>query len=310
MRLLFFGTAAFAVPSLERLHTSGHILVGAVTQPDRPAGRGRQVTASPIAHAARRLGFSVLQPPSLKDSATLEALRGMQPDCIVVVAYGNFLPPALLALPPKCCINIHPSLLPKYRGAAPINWAILNGDAVTGVTTMYLSERMDAGDILLQREVVIHPTESAAELGERLAPLGAELLVATLDGIAAGTVAAIPQDPAKAVMAPALAKADGRIDWRRPARILFNQIRGMQPWPNAYTHCQNARLTIFRAEVLDDTVDAAPGTVVQCTRAIHVATGDRRQICLTDVQPAGGKRMPAQDFLRGHHLAPGLVLGA
>lgn len=308
MRILFFGTSTFAVPALAALRASSHDIIGVVTQPDKPAGRGRKLTAAPVAEFARAQGMSLMQPPTLKDDTAVDAIRALQPECIVVVAYGKFLPKVILDLPPHGCINIHPSLLPKYRGAAPINWTILNGDTVTGVSTMYLVEEMDAGDVLLQREVAIGPDETAAELHDRLAPIGAALLVETLDQIAAGRAMPKPQDPEGVVIAPPLAKDDGRIDWQRPAVELVRHIRGMQPWPNAYTSLDGAQLTVFRAEVSHERTDAAPGTVTAVTRAIHVATGDG-QLCLTEVQSAGSKRMSAQDFLRGHHIKPGIVLG-
>lgn len=307
MRILCFGTSAFAVPALAALQASSHAVIGAVTQPDKPAGRGRKMTAAPVAEFARAHGLALLQPPTLKDDVAVDAIRALQPECIVVVAYGKFLPKVILDLPPRGCINIHPSLLPKYRGAAPINWAILNGDTVTGVSTMYLVEEMDAGDILLQQEVAIAPDETAAELNTRLAPIGAQLLVETLDQIAAGRAKATSQDSARVVMAPPLTKENGHIDWHRPAVELAWHVRGMQPWPNAYTALHGAQLTIFRAEVSHERTEAAPGTVTGVTRAIHVATGDG-QLCLTEVQSAGSKRMSTQDFLRGHPLKPGIVL--
>lgn len=309
MRICFFGTSAFALPALELLRASSHTVVGVVTQPDRPAGRGRAVTPSPVAAFAHTQGLLLLQPPSLKEPTALEQIRAIAPDCIAVVAYGKFLPPELLALPPQRCVNVHPSLLPKYRGTAPINWAILNGDTVTGVSTMYMSAAMDAGDLLLQREVGILPDEDAAELSMRLAPIGAELLIDTLDGIADGRAKATPQDPARVVLAPAFTKADGRLDWRKSARQICNQVRGLQPWPNAYTMLNGQQLTIFRSEVLGEPTDAAPGTIVNVTRAIHVATGDHRQLCLTEVQLAGKRQMSSQDFLRGHPIAIRTILG-
>lgn len=308
MRCLFFGTSVFAVPALAALRTSSHEIIGVVTQPDKPAGRGRKLTAAPVAEFAREQGMSLIQPPTLKDDAAVDAIRALQPECIVVVAYGKFLPKVLLDLPKHGCINIHPSLLPKYRGAAPINWAILNGDTVTGVTTMCLVEEMDAGDVLLQREVAIGPDETAAELHDRLAPIGAELLVETLDRIATGRAQATSQDPARVILAPSLTKAHGQIDWHRPAVEIARHVRGMQPWPNAYTALHGARLTVFRAEVSHARTEAAPGTVTAVTRAIHVATGDG-QLCLTEVQSAGSTRMSVPDFLRGHHITPGRVLG-
>ncbi|MBI2346722.1 MAG: methionyl-tRNA formyltransferase [Deltaproteobacteria bacterium] len=308
MRVLFFGTSPFAVPSLEALLHSSHEVTGIVTQQDKLAGRGRKLTSPPVAVMAREKGIPLYQPESLKDQSLWTPWQKMRPECFVVVAYGNFLPKALMALPPKRCVNLHPSLLPKYRGAAPINWAILNGDTVTGVTTMYIGNAMDAGDILLQCEVPIDPNETASDLADRLAPIGAELLVKTLDRLAAGSLAATPQDEARVVLAPALKKEDGLINWKRPSAELINHIRGMQPWPNAYTHLQSAQLTVFLAELLDEPTDATPGTIVKLTRAIHIATGDHRQLCLTDVQLAGTRRMPSSDFLRGHRLEPGIVL--
>lgn len=307
MRIVFFGTSTFAVPALQQLGASAHQLVGVITQPDRPAGRGRHLAPPPIAAHAHAEGLPLFQPTSLSDPATLKTLRALAPECIVVVAYGKFLPQTILALPPKRCINIHPSLLPKYRGAAPINWAVLNGDAITGVTILYMSDAMDAGDILQQQEVPIHPDESAVQLSDRLAPIGATLVLQTLDQIAANQATPRPQDARNVVLAPLLTKTDGLIDWRRPARLLLQQIRGMQPWPNAYTFHAGTQLTIFRAEIAPTPVTSAPGTVEKITRALHVATGDG-QLCLTEVQLAGKRRMSSEAFLRGHSLTPGIVL--
>lgn len=310
MRILFFGSATFAIPTLRRLHASAHEIVAVVTQPDQPAGRGRTLTPCPIAAEARALQLPLLQPLTLHDTTVLDALRDFQPDIVVVVAYGQFLPDALCAMPRHRAINLHPSLLPKYRGAAPIQWALLNGDSVTGITTLYVSPTMDAGDLLLQQEVSIQHTDTAATLHDRLATLGATLILATVDGLERGTLPARPQDPNSVVLAPKLTKESGRIDWSQPSRAIINRIRGLTPWPGAYTTLRGRLFKIHWAEIpVDRSVpaDATPGTVVAVTRSLQVATGDGR-LCLTDLQLEGGKRLRSEDLLRGHPIAVGEVL--
>lgn len=260
-----------------------------------------------MATVATKAGLPLWQPPSIKGEEALRPFRDAAPDLIVVVAYGQLLPKALLDLPRHHCINLHPSLLPKYRGPAPLHWAILNGDAVTGITTMYINEAMDAGDILLQEATAIAPMETTVELHDRLATQGAALMLKTIEQMEAGTLIARPQDPEQVVLAPMLRKADGIIDWSQPAARIIHQVRGLQPWPMAFTTLQGKHLQVFRAELPDDRSvpdGAQPGEVIAVTRSLHIATGDGR-LCLTDLKLEGKKRMASEDFLRGHTVHVG-----
>ncbi|MBI4238820.1 MAG: methionyl-tRNA formyltransferase [Deltaproteobacteria bacterium] len=307
MRILFFGSAAFAIPTLRQLHDSAHEIVAVVTQPDQPAGRGRALTPCPVAAEAQTLRLPLLQPATLHDPALLTTFQSLQPELIVVVAYGKFLPTSVCTLPSHRAINLHPSLLPKYRGAAPIQWALLNGDHSTGITTLYVSNTMDAGDVLLQQTAPIHTTDTAATLHDRLATLGAALILTTVDGLANATLRAQPQDEQSVVLAPKLTKADSRIDWRLPAAAIINRIRGLTPWPGTHTTLRGRALKIHWAEIpVDRSVpaDAQPGTVVAVTRSLQVATGDGR-LCLTDLQLEGGKRLRSEELLRGYPVAVG-----
>ncbi|MBI2342749.1 MAG: methionyl-tRNA formyltransferase [Deltaproteobacteria bacterium] len=309
MRLLFIGTADFATATLQALQASSHTIAAVVTQPDRPAGRGQRLRPSPIAATAAAMGIPVLKPESLKPPVILETLRSHATECIVVAAYGMMIPPPLLTLPPHGCVNLHPSLLPKYRGAAPIQHALLNGETLTGVTTIVLVEAMDAGDILLQEKVPIAPGETAPALTDRLARLGASLVVRTLDGLEARQITPRPQDGRAATFAPLLAKDDGRIDWHRPAHQIINQIRALQPWPSAFTRLHGRRLQIFRGEIPEDRrvpPGSTPGTVIAVTRSIHIVTGDGR-LCLTELQLEGKRRMVSEELLRGYPVAVGEV---
>ncbi len=311
MRIVFMGTPDFAVPSLEALLKSGETVVGVVTQPDRPKGRGRALTPSPVKLVCQREGLAVLQPLKMKDPAFLQALKEWHPDVIAVAAFGRILPPAILSLPPKGCINVHASLLPKYRGAGPIQWAIINGEQETGVTTMLMDEGMDTGAILLQETVPIEPDDTAGTLSAKLAQVGARLLVDTLRRLKAGTLVPSPQDHAQATMAPPLKKEDGLIDWSRPAVDIANRVRGLVPWPGAYTFAGDTLWKIWKAAPRDGpTAQAPPGTVIGLTKdAILVATGSGL-LSITEIQPANSRRMTVAEFLAGHHLSPGQVLGA
>lgn len=314
LRVVFLGTPEFALPSLRAL-AAATTIVAVVTRPDQLAGRGRRMTPPPAAVAARALGLPVLQPESLRAAATLETLRALGPDLLATVAYGRIIPPPVLALPPRGCINLHPSLLPAYRGAAPIQRAIADGATTTGVTIIYQSEELDAGDVILQRDVAIHPEETAGELAARLAELGAALLVEAVDLIARGIAPRQPQDHARATYARRLTKADGMLDWSRPARDLANQVRAVTPWPGAYTWWRGGLLKVWRARVAG-APPAGPGSPAAASgrvlavggNGIAVACGEG-VLVLLDVQPEGGRRMPAAEFLRGHRLQPGERLG-
>jgi len=310
MRIVFMGTPTFAVPSLEALLADGREIAAVVAQPDRPRGRGLSPAAPPVALAARRAGVRVLQPERVRDPVFIAAMSEIAPDLIAVVAFGQILPRALLDLPPRGCINVHASLLPRYRGAAPIQWAILRGEEVTGVTTMFMNERMDAGDVLLSREVPILPDETAGALAERLSRIGAALLVETVHGLAAGTLKGRAQDPALVTLAPRLSKEDGRIRWGDAARDVLNRVRAVTPWPGAFTTIGGRDLKIWAAAPADSQGGAAPGTVLRADASgIVVAAGDSGAVALLELQLAGKIRLRAGDFLRGTRIAPGEVLG-
>ncbi len=309
MHLIFFGTSAFAVPALRALHSAGHTIVAVATQPDRPAGRGRVLTASPIAIAAAELGLNILKPERIRTAEFLEQLKTLAPEIIVTASYGKLLPPDILQLPPQRCVNIHPSLLPRWRWAAPIPWSILGGDTTTGVTTMYMVDALDAGDILLQASVPIAPAEDAAHLHDRLAVIGADLIVQTLDGLKKNNITPRVQDASQVTIARLLTKDDGRIDWTQPAEQIIRQVRALQPWPVAFTHLHNLPLKIFCAEIWPECpmpAGTAPGTIFGVTRSLQIATG-RGTLCLTDVQLAGKQRMKSEVFLRGYRVQTGEI---
>lgn len=308
MKIIFMGSAAFAVPSLEALIESEHEVTLAVTQCDKPSGRGLKVHECPVAAHANSKKIPLFQPLKLKDDSVCAHFSDIKPDLIVVVAYGKLIPREIFCLPKFECVNVHASLLPKYRGAAPINWAVVNGEEKTGVTTMKINERMDAGDILLQEEVKIDPTETATELHDRLAAIGAKLLIRTIEGLEKKTVEPLPQDESRATYAPMLKKEDGLIDWKKSGKEIFNLIRGMQPWPVAHTHLDSKMLKIYGAVISAESGGEAPGTVVKANKNLAVATGEGT-LYLTDVQLEGKKRMPVDAFLRGHKIKLGQVLG-
>jgi methionyl-tRNA formyltransferase len=310
MRIVFMGTPDFAVPSLEALLSSEDQVVGVVTQPDRPKGRGQEVIPSPVKVVCQREGIPVLQPLKMKDPAFLDALRQWKPDVIAVTAYGRILPPAILTLPPRGCINVHGSLLPKYRGAGPIQWAVIRGERETGITTMFMAEGMDTGDMLLRETVEIRPDDTAGTLAPRLAEVGGRLLVETLRRLKEGTLAPQPQDHALATMAPLLKKEDGLIDWTLTAGEIANRVRGLSPWPGAYTYVNGERWTLWRVAVGDESQRVDPGIVTKVTKdRVDVATGGGT-IQILEIQPSNSRRMTMAQYLAGHRLNEGLVLQA
>lgn len=310
MRLVFMGTPDFASASLEALLKSDDSVVGIVTQPDRPKGRRQILTPSPVKLLAQREQIPLFQPLKMKDPEFSQTLADWKPDLIAVAAFGRILPPAILSLPPRGCINVHGSLLPKYRGAGPIQWAIINGETETGITTMLMDEGMDTGAMLLQEAIPITPDDTAGTLSPRLAELGGRLLVETIARLKAGTLVPRPQDASQATMAPLLKKEDGVIDWALPATVLANRVRGLSPWPGAYTTMAGGdRWTIWRALALPGPVTNPPGTVVAVTtKMIHVATGEG-VLAVTELQPANSRRMPVSQYLAGHPVAVGERLG-
>ena len=310
MRLVFMGTPDFAVASLEALLRSDNSVVGVVTQPDRPKGRGQILTPSPVKLLAQRARISLLQPLKMKDPEFFHTLAGWKPDLIAVAAFGRILPSAILSLPPRGCINVHGSLLPKYRGAGPIQWAIINGETETGITTMLMDEGMDTGAMLLQEAIPITPNDTVGTLSPRLAELGGRLLVETIAQLKAGTLVPKPQNASLATLAPLLNKEDGVIDWALPATALANRVRGLSPWPGAYTTTtEGDRWTIWRALALPGPVTKPPGIVVAVTTmAIHVATGEG-VLAVTELQPANSRRMAVSQYLAGHPVVVGERLG-
>ncbi len=304
MRVVFMGTPAFAVPTLAALHQSGHDVVSVMTQPDRPSGRGRHLTPPPVKVSALELSLPVVQPERVKDPGVLERLRTDRPGVIVVVGYGQIIPQTIISLPPHGCVNVHASLLPKYRGAAPIQWAIANGETRTGVTTMHIEKRLDAGDILLQRETEISPGETAPDLAGRLAPMGASLLIETLERLEAGTIVARKQDDAEATYAPILKREDGRIKWSRNAREILNRIRGFEPWPGSYTGFRGKRLHIRKASVVEG-APHRPGVISFSGAELLVSCGEGTSLLVEEVQLEGKTRTSAGDFVRGHRPQPG-----
>jgi len=307
--IVFMGTPAFAVPTLEVLHNSRHTVLAVVTQPDRPKGRGRKLAAPPVKKVARDLGYPVMQHDSIKDDAFRQALSDLKPDIFVVIAFGQIIPKNLLELPGMGAINLHASLLPKYRGPAPIQWAIINGENESGVTTMFMDTGLDTGDMLLSRKLPVDARETSGTLHDRLAQVGADLVLKTLDEMKAGKLTPTPQDPEQATYAPLLKKQDGLIDWTRPALEIERFIRGVNPWPGAFTYCDGRRLKIYTAQYLDQETEAVPGTVmVGFPCELRIATG-KGMLLLDEIQGASGKCLLTKDFLCGCHIAPGTRLG-
>lgn len=308
MRCVFFGTPEFAAAALEALIASDHDVVGVVCQPDKPAGRGQKLTPPPVKVVALRAGLPLAQPASVRKGDILETLRGWAPDIAVVAAYGRILPPSLLTLPPHGCINIHASLLPRLRGAAPIQWAIARGEPATGITIMQMDEGMDTGDILLQRATAIRADDTGSSLHDRLARIGAELVLEALAAIAAGTATRTPQHHDEATYATMLRKDDGRIDWSRPAVETERLVRAFDPWPSTFTFVGGQRLRVLRAHLVPGDTGAAPGTVVEIGSALRVATG-AGILAVDEVQLEGRRRVSAADFVRGGGVAIGALLG-
>ena len=307
-RILFMGTPEFAVPSLEALHASRHEVAAVVTRPDRPKGRGRRLTPPPVKVAALKLGYHVEQPGCIHQPACLSFLKSQAPDLIVVIAFGRLLKPHHFAIPRHSVLNLHASLLPRHRGPAPIQWALINGDRETGVTTMVMAEELDAGDVLLQARTPIRGEDTAATLHDRLAAMGAPLLVETLDRLAESRLQPVPQDPSRVTFAPLLKKKDGRIQWNQPNALIDAFVRGMTPWPGAFTFLGDLRLKIFKVRPALLPEPAEPGTVLPgFTDEIRVATGDGA-LTILEIQSASGRRMPTRDFLKGTAIPPGSKL--
>lgn len=307
LKVVFMGTPAFAVPTLKALIESGCEIKAVVTQPDRPAGRGRKITVSPVKALALSEGLALFQPERVKAKAFISELEMLSPDVIVVVAFGRILPKVILDIPPLGCINVHASLLPAYRGAAPVNWAVIQGESVTGVTTMVMDEGLDTGDILLKEEVEIGPFDDAATLYERLSVIGAKLLVRTLEGLMENILIPQKQDDASVSYAPMLKKEDGLIDWSESANNIVNRIRGLLPWPVAQTTLRGRKLKIFAAK--RSMGSGTPGTVLNANEdGVDIAAGEG-SLSLVELQIEGKKRMKAGEFLRGFRVEVGERFG-
>ena len=303
MRIVFMGTPDFASASLKKLIDEKFDVVGVFTQPDKPKGRGMELCASPVKELALENGLPVFQPVKMRDGTALAQIKALEPDILVVVAYGRILPDDILAVPKYGAINVHGSLLPKYRGAAPIQWAVLNGDKITGVTTMYLASEMDTGDIIYTAETEIGEYETSGELFDRLKDMGAELLVKTLRDIDAGTAPRAPQDHSKASYVTMLDKSICPIDWNKTPREVLKHIYGLQPWPVATMELEGKTVRVFAAKYTDGKTEKVPGAVVSTDKGgLEIACADGDTLLITELQAPGKKRMGAEDYLRGHQI--------
>ena len=309
MNLIFCGTPRFAVPTLEKLVEAGHRIHLVVTQPDRPKGRGLELVASPVKQSAQKMRLPITQPDKIKTNDEFRTrLTALKPDAVIVVGYGRIIPQWMLDLPPQGNINLHASLLPKYRGAAPIQWAIANGETVAGVTTMRIDAGLDTGDILLQRELPIAPEDTAETLASRLANIGADLMVETLSGLEAGAIHPRQQDNSQATLAPILKKEDGLIEFTRPAAEILNRLRGFQPWPGAYTKFRGKNLQILKARPSPEVVPSAE--IRANGNRLLVGCGQNTSLEILELQLEGKKRTNAHDFLQGYRPKPDEKLGA
>lgn len=308
LKIVFMGTPDFAVPVLKSLHAHGHDVALVVTQPDRPKGRGRKPLPPAVKQTAEELGFRLAQPVTIKTDCFRDQIAALKPDVIVVVAFGQILPKHILDIPRFGSINVHASVLPKYRGAAPIQWAIINGEKQTGVTTMVMDAGLDTGDILLTSTTPIYPEDTSDTLHDRLALLGADVLIRTLEDLESGALQPVAQDHSKSSYAPMLKKNDGRIDWTKPAETLEHFIRGMTPWPGAFTFYKGSRIKIFKAKAVSRPSGETPGTVLEgFSGELVVATG-KDVLSITELQSASGKRLAVRDFLMGNPIEAGTVL--
>ncbi|KPA18448.1 methionyl-tRNA formyltransferase [Candidatus Magnetomorum sp. HK-1] len=307
-RIIFLGTPDFAVPSLEALFNSSNNIVMVITQPDKPKGRGKKLVPSPVKKKATELGLDIIQPKSINAQECIEQINSLHPDFLIVVAFGQLLKKELLDIPTQGVLNVHPSILPQYRGPAPIQWSIIHGCEQTGVSIMKLDEGLDTGDVLQLETSMIHPYETAGMLHDRLAKSGALLLVETIKKISNNSIVQTPQDHSMATYAPMLTKKDGLIQWQQPAQSIVNFIRGMTPWPGAFTFIGKRRLKIFKAETIDISEYKPPGTVLNgFPDELWIATGEKG-LSILEIQSASGKRLNIEDFLRGNTIEPGTIL--
>lgn len=309
VKIVYMGTPQFAVPSLEALLNSKHDVTGVFTQPDRPRGRGRKIDITPVKKEALKYNIPVFQPNTLKDAEVFKNIEGLSPDMIVVVAFGQILPREILQIPKYGCINVHASLLPKYRGAAPINWAIINGEKNTGITTIYMDTGIDTGDILLKKEIEIGKDETAGELHDRLMELGAGVLCKTIELIEADEIRPIPQEHSETSYAPMLTKGFGKIDWEKPAEEIKNLIRGTIPWPTSYTTYSGRIMKIWKSNVVHSSRGHEPGKILEVKKdCIFVATG-KNILSIEELQFSGRKRLSVNQYLIGNNIEIGKILG-
>ncbi|ABW18972.1 methionyl-tRNA formyltransferase [Alkaliphilus oremlandii] len=309
MKIIYMGTPEFAVPCLEMLIDSGHEIVGVFTQPDKPSGRGQKMNRTPVKEKALAHNIPVFQPHTLRDTNVMNEIENLKPDLIVVVAYGQILPKAILELPKHGCINVHASLLPKYRGAGPINWVIINGEKKTGITTMYMDVGLDKGDMILKEEVEIGAEETAGELHDRLMHLGAQVLRKTIGLIENNEITAIPQNHSESTYAPILTKDLGKIDWSQSAIEIKNLIRGTIPWPTAFTFYEGQVMKIWKSTVIESELQEVPGKIIDVKKdCILVATG-QNILSIEEIQFSGKKRMGVRDYLVGNAIEKGNILG-
>jgi len=309
LRIAYFGTPEFAVPTLRRLIDSRHRVIAVVSQPDRPRGRGHQLAPTSTKTVALEHGIDVLQPERIRDEQFLERLAALSPDLGVVAAYGKLLPEALLRIPPLGLINVHASLLPRWRGAAPVHRAVIAGDEVTGVTIMRVVKALDAGAMFAAASRPIGPDETSPQVESDLAVMGARLLVDVVDLIASGRATETPQDETKVTLAPKIAKGEGAIDWQRPARALHNLIRGLQPWPLVSAHLEGERILLHASQPTEEIVDAAPGVITRADGdTLAVAAGDRHTLRLLSIQREGRRAISTREFLAGRRIVPGMRL--
>ena len=300
-KIVFMGTSDFAVPILKALRFSSDLITLVVTQPDRPAGRGLELKASPVKTEALKLGLSVFQPEKIKEPETVEKLKALNPDLLIVAAYGQILPSSVLGIPKIACLNIHGSLLPKYRGAAPIHYAVMAGETETGVTIIYMNEKMDEGDILLSEKTTVAPDETTGQLHDRLAELGAKALLGAIELLAQGKAKRIPQEASQATYAPSLKREQCKIQWARGCAQIVNQIRGLSPWPSAETSWNGKQLKVFAAQTADgETITGTPGKVLSIEKEGITVAALQGRVLLKEVQPPGKRRMSAYDFTLGH----------
>ncbi|ATW24697.1 methionyl-tRNA formyltransferase [Candidatus Formimonas warabiya] len=311
MRVLFMGSPDFALPCLDQLLRVPHQVMGVVTQPDRPKGRGNQVGYTPVKERALENNIPVYQPEKVNDPAFIELIRSLAPEVIVVVAFGQILKPALLDIPPLGCINVHASLLPQYRGSAPIHWAVINGEKETGVTTMYMDAGMDTGDMILKQSIPIEPNDTTGMLHDKLAAVGAEILIKTLILLAQGQAPRVPQDHHQATYAPLLKREHEWVDWEKTSREVHNLVRGMNPWPGAYTTFDSKVVKVWETRLEEEASSGVPGTLLAVVAGKGIKVQCRKgSVWLTQVQPQGKRIMEADAFARGYRADQGRTLGS